>query len=215
MTAEDVWSFDGHRILIPSGTRLVGEYKSGIAQGQTRVFVVWTRLLRSDGVSVQLGSNGTDDLGRAGNAGFVDNHYFERFGSAVLLSVVGGFSQFLAGFGQNSNSNSSGGTTITTTDPATGLVTTTQTGGNQNSQALQARQIATQNISQTLTNIAQEALKNSVNISPTIHLDQGTRIIVFVRRDLDFSALYPDPVREALQEIKRERARAKPDNFPR
>ncbi len=215
VTTEDVWSFGGHRILIPSGTRLVGEYKSGIAQGQTRVFVVWTRLLRSDGVSVQLGSSGTDDLGRAGNAGFVDNHYFERFGSAVLLSVVGGVSQFLAGFGQNSNSNSSGGTTITTTDPATGLVTTTQTGGNQNSQALQARQIATQNISQTLTNIAQEALKNSVNIPPTIHLDQGTRIIVFVRRDLDFSALYPDPVREALQEIKRERARSKPDNFPR
>lgn len=213
VTAENVWSFDGRRILIPAGSRLIGEYKSGISQGQTRVFVVWTRLLRSDGVSVQLGSNGTDDLGRAGNAGFVDNHYLERFGSAIMLSVVGGVSQFLSGYGQYDNNNN--GTTITTTDPVTGLVTTTQTGTNQNSQSLQARQIAAQNVSQTLTNIAQEALKNSINIPPTIYLDQGTRIIVFVRRDLDFSSLYPDPVKEALRELKRERAGAKPDSLPR
>lgn len=213
VVTENVWSFDGRRVLIPAGSRLVGEYKSGLTRGQTRVFVVWTRLLRSDGVSVQLGSNGTDDLGRAGSAGTVDNHYVERFGAAILLSLVGGAAQFLSGFGQNSDS-SGNGTVITTTDPGTGVVTQTQTGVNQNQLALQARQIAAQNVSQTLTNIAQEALKNSINIPPTIHLDQGTRIIVFVRRDLDFSALYPDPVKEALQELRRERTAKKPHGFP-
>lgn len=212
VVSENVWSFDGRRVLIPAGSRLVGEYKSGIAQGQTRVFVVWTRMLRSDGVSVQLGSNGTDDLGRAGNAGFVDNHYLERFGSAVMLSLVGGVSQFLSAYGQNTN-NTGNGTIITTTDPLTGAVTQTQTGVNQNQLTLQARQIAAQNVSQTLTNIAQEALRNSINIPPTIYLDQGTRIIVFVRRDLDFSTLYPDPVKEALRELKRERAGTKPDGL--
>lgn len=212
VVTENVWSFDGRRVLIPAGSRLVGEYKSGIAQGQTRVFVVWTRMLRSDGVSVQLGSNGTDDLGRAGNAGFVDNHYVERFGSAVMLSLVGGVSQFLSAYGQNYNTNGNG-TIITTTDPVTGIITQTQTGVNQNQLSLQARQIAAQNVSQTLTNIAQEALRNSINIPPTIYLDQGTRIIVFVRRDLDFSALYPDPVKEALRELKRERAGTKPDRL--
>lgn len=212
VVSENVWSFDGRRVLIPAGSRLVGEYKSGIAQGQTRVFVVWTRMLRSDGVSVQLGSNGTDDLGRAGNAGFVDNHYVERFGSAVMLSLVGGVSQFLSAYGQNTNGYGNG-TVITTTDPVTGMVTQTQTGVNQNQLSLQARQIAAQNVSQTLTNIAQEALRNSINIPPTIYLDQGTRIIVFVRRDLDFSALYPDPVKQALRELKRERARTKPDGL--
>lgn len=211
---ENVWSFDGRRVLIPAGSRLVGEYKSGIAQGQTRVFVVWTRMLRSDGVSVQLGSNGTDDLGRAGNAGFVDNHYVQRFGSAIMLSIVGGAAQFLSAYGQNTNNNTGNGTIITTTDPVTGAVTQTQTGGvNQNQLTLQARQIAAQNVSQTLTNIAQEALRNSINIPPTINLDQGTRIIVFVRRDLDFSALYPDPVKEALRELKRERSGAKSDGL--
>ena len=47
---------------------------------------------------------------------------------------------------------------------------------------------------------------NSINIPPTIHVDQGTRIMVFVRRDVDFSSLYPDPVRQALREIRHERA---------
>lgn len=84
VVTENVWSFDGRRILIPAGSRLVGEYRSGLTHGQTRVFVVWTRLLRSDGVSILLGSNGTDDLGRAGSAGTVDNHYIERFGAAIL-----------------------------------------------------------------------------------------------------------------------------------
>ena len=216
VVTENVWSFDGRRVLIPSGSRLVGEYKSGIAQGQTRVFIVWTRLLRSDGVSVQLGSNGADELGRAGNAGFVDNHYVERFGAAILLSVVGGAAQFLSAYGQNSANNN--GALTTTTDPVTGIVTQT---GAPNQLTLQAREIAAQNVSQTLSNIAQDALRNSIAIPPTIYLDQGSRIIVFVRRDLDFSSLYPDPVKEALQEIKheseeikRERAHAKPDGLP-
>jgi type IV secretion system protein VirB10 len=209
---ENVWSFDGRRVLIPAGSRLIGEYKSGIAQGQTRVFIVWTRLLRSDGVSVQLGSNGADDLGRAGNAGFVDNHYVQRFGAAIMLSMVGGASQFLSAYGQNNN-GSGNGTIVTTTNPVTGVVTQTETGVNQNQLTLQAREIAAQNVSQTLTNIAQEALRNSINIPPTIYLDQGTRIIVFVRRDLDFSSLYPDPVKEALTELKRERAAAKSDRL--
>ena len=211
VVSQDVWSFDGRRVLIPAGSRLIGEYRSGIAEGQTRVFVVWTRLLRSDGVSVVLGSNGADELGRAGNAGFVDNHYLKRFGSAIMLSIVGGAAQFLSAYGTyNDDPN---GTVMTTTDPVTGAVTQTQTGVNHNQLSLQARGIAAQNISQTLTNIAEEALRNSINIPPTIYLDQGTRIIVFVRRDLDFSAFYPDPVTEALKELKREHRGAKSDGL--
>ncbi|MFW8584645.1 TrbI/VirB10 family protein [Rhizobium beringeri] len=88
----DVCSFDGRRILLPKGTMLTGEYKSGMARGQTRVLIVWTRALRSDGTSVALGSYGTDDLGRSGLTGFVDKHYLERFGAAAVLSMVGGVS---------------------------------------------------------------------------------------------------------------------------
>ena len=203
VVTEDVWSHDGRRILIPAGARLVGDYRSGIARGQTRVFIVWTRMLRADGVSVQLGSTGADDLGRAGQAGFVDTKWVERFGSAIVLSLVGAASQFIAGLGVRDTSGT--GSTTTVTDPVTGLVTTTQAGGSQLTQADRARQIAAQTTSQTLTQIAQEALRDSISIPPTIHLDQGSRVIVFVRRDLDFSAFYPDPLREALREIQAER----------
>ena len=210
-TTEDVWSFDGRRVIVPSGTRLIGEYKSGLATGQTRVFIVWTRILRSDGVSVQLGSPGTDDLGRTGLTGEVDKHYVERFGSAILLSVVGGGAQYLAGLGNQSGfANQS--TSTSTTDPVTGLTTTTVTGPDQ--QSLYARQIAAQNTSQTLTSIANEALKNSINIPPTIHVDQGAAIAIFVRRDLDFSSLYPDPVREMIRELQRGRGRSTAERDP-
>ncbi|MDE2116238.1 MAG: type IV secretion system protein VirB10, partial [Hyphomicrobiales bacterium] len=204
ITSDDVWSFDGRRVLIPSGTHLIGQYKSGIAQGQTRVFIVWTRLLRPDGVSVQLGSPGTDAMGRAGNGGMVDNHYLERFGSSILLSVIGGASQLIAGLGQN-NQQPAQSSSTSVTNPITGITTTTTTQPSQSSQInQQARQIASQTIAKELTQISQEALKNAINIPPTITLDQGTQIIVFVRRDLDFSSLYPDPVQEALQKLRRD-----------
>lgn len=190
VTTEDVWSFDGRRVLIPSGTRLIGEYRSGLARGQIRVFIVWTRMLRSDGVSVSLGSIGTDDLGRAGLSGEVDNHYFERFGSAILLSLVGGASQYIAGLGQQPTQGFGG---VQFVDPVTGRVTIL--GPNQDYYQQNARQIAAATVSQTLTQLAQEALRDSINIPPTIHVDQGARIMIFVRRDLDFSGLYPDPVR--------------------
>ena len=201
VTSEDVWSFDGRRVLIPQGTRLIGEYKSGLATGQTRVFIVWTRVLRSDGVSVMLGSPGTDDIGRTGLTGEVDEHYVQRFGSAILLSIVGGGSQYVAGMGQGANSY---GGVVSSYDPATGVTTTTQA----NPQTSQGQQIASQTVSQNMNTIAGEALQNSLHIAPTINVDQGTRIMIFVRRDLDFSSLYPDPVREMVKALKRERAQA-------
>lgn len=88
VVSRDVMGFDGRRVLIPSGSRLIGQYRSGLAAGQSRAFIVWTRLTRPDGVTVSLGSPATDPLGRAGLSGKVDSHFLKRFGSAILLSVV-------------------------------------------------------------------------------------------------------------------------------
>lgn len=88
VVSRDVLGFDGRRVLIPSGSRLIGQYRSGLAAGQSRAFIVWTRLTRPDGVTVALGSPVTDPLGRAGLGGKVDNHFLKRFGTAMLLSVV-------------------------------------------------------------------------------------------------------------------------------
>ncbi|MBZ3695493.1 MULTISPECIES: type IV secretion system protein VirB10 [Phyllobacterium] len=179
--SSDIYSFDGRRVLLPKGTMLTGEYRSGLSRGQTRILIVWTRALRADGTSVSLGSYGTDDLGRSGVAGFVDKHYLERFGASAVLSLVGGVSSFIAGLNSNGSSNAGPGSN-----------------GSNNNGATQAQQT----ISQTMSDMANQALKDSINIPPTIHVDQGTQIMVFVRRDLDFSSLYPDPVKEALYELR-------------
>jgi type IV secretion system protein VirB10 len=182
ITTEDVYSFDGRRILLPKATMLTGEYRAILTRGQTRVFMVWTRALRSDGVSLSLGSYGTDALGRSGVTGEVDEHYAERFGAAIVLSIVGGASSFLTGLGQATQS-------------------TTTTSGVQTA-AQQAQSQSAQTVSQTFADMANSTLKEQMTIPPTINIDQGTPIIVFVRRDLDFSSLYDDPVKEALRQLK-------------
>jgi type IV secretion system protein VirB10 len=90
VVSRDVLSFDGRAVLIPRGSRLIGQYKSAVAQGASRAFVIWTRVIRPDGVSIQIGSPGTDELGRAGLDGQVDRHFFQRFGGSILLSVLNG-----------------------------------------------------------------------------------------------------------------------------
>lgn len=90
VVSQDVRSFDGRRILVPRSSRLIGQYQSGLQGGQKRAYVIWTRLIRPDGVSVPLASPGTDFSGQTGLPGKVNSHFFKRFGSAMLLSVVGG-----------------------------------------------------------------------------------------------------------------------------
>lgn len=89
IVSRDVRGFDGTRVLIPRGSRVIGQYSSGVSAGQKRIFIVWTRVITPEGVSIQLTSPGTDALGRGGLEGEVDRHFFERIGGALLLSVVG------------------------------------------------------------------------------------------------------------------------------
>ena len=88
LNSADVYSHDGSQLLIPKGSRLVGRYQSSVRRGQVRVFIIWTRILRADGLSVLINSPGTDPLGRAGLEGDVDTHFFQIFGAAILLSVL-------------------------------------------------------------------------------------------------------------------------------
>jgi type IV secretion system protein VirB10 len=88
VVSRDVYSFDGRNVLIPRGSRLIGQYRSATALGQSRAFVIWSRVVRPDGVSVQIGSPGTDELGRGGLTGEVQRHFLRRFGGSILLSVL-------------------------------------------------------------------------------------------------------------------------------
>lgn len=183
ITSQDVSSFDGRRVLIPTGTRLIGEYQSEVTRGQKRFFVIWTRLIRDDGVSVRLNSIGTDSLGHSGLTGHVDNKWRERFGSAIMLSVVGAGASFLTGYGRD------------------------EAFGDNNSEAQRGEELARETIAETFSDMANQVLSENLRIPPTISVSQGERIFVYVRQDLDFSAMYDDPVTEAMKEIQRERRR--------
>ncbi|MDE1467587.1 TrbI/VirB10 family protein [Aurantiacibacter sp. D1-12] len=97
VVSQDVRSHDGARVLIPRSSRLVGQYQSGLQAGQRRAYVIWERVIRPDGVSVQLRSPATAFDGTAGLEGDVDSHFFSRFGSAMLLSVIGGLTTIASG----------------------------------------------------------------------------------------------------------------------
>ena len=97
VVSQDVRSFDGTRVLVPRSSRLIGQYQSGLQAGQRRAYVIWTRLIRPDGVSVALASPATGFDGTAGLEGKVDSHFFQRFGSAMLLSVIGGLTAVASG----------------------------------------------------------------------------------------------------------------------
>lgn len=149
-----VYGFQGQKIILPRGSRLIGEYDSSLVRGQSRIFVVWNRILRPDGVSISISSPGTDKLGRAGLGGDVDTRFFERFGASLLLSIIDG--GIAAGVSAASNEHS------------TNVAVSTGNG---------------------FSNAADIALKNSIDIKPRITINQGTKIKVFLKQDLDFSSL--------------------------
>ncbi len=111
-----------------------------------------TEVLTPAGVVVPLASPGTDDLGRSGLAGEVNRHFWQRFGAAILISVINGVVQ--AGI----QSSSSNGAVIVNPSATTDVLT--------------------------------EVLKGTVNIPPTVTVQNGARIQVLVARDLDFRSVY-------------------------
>lgn len=157
ITARDIYSLSGNTPLIPSGSTLVGQFNSGIVQGQSRLLVVWNRVQMPDGVIVTLNSPGTDAIGRAGmGADTINRHFMERFGSGALLSILGG-------------------------------VAATSGVGNQDQYNSKAQY--RMGIASSLQQAASQSLEEDMVIKPTLSINQGARINVFVAHDLDFHAV--------------------------
>ncbi|WP_294077575.1 type IV secretion system protein VirB10 [Thiolapillus sp.] len=104
--SRDVYSADGKLLLLERGSKLVGEYQSSLQRGQARLFVIWTRVETPNGVIVSLDSPGTDALGRSGLSGYINRHFWERFGAAMLLSLVDDFSAYALANTGNTNGDS-------------------------------------------------------------------------------------------------------------
>lgn len=89
LVSEDVHSYDGSRILIPRGSRVIGAYNDNTDLGQRRAMIVWNRIILPDNQTVEIGAYGGDAIGRSGMGGVVNTHFGARFGSAALISLIG------------------------------------------------------------------------------------------------------------------------------
>jgi len=100
----DILSASGKVVLLEKGTKIVGEYRGGLRQGDKRIFVLWTRAETPKGVIINLDSPASDPLGRSGFDGVIDTQFWTRFGGALLLSLVDtGFESLSSLAGQESS----------------------------------------------------------------------------------------------------------------
>jgi type IV secretory pathway VirB10-like protein len=94
----------GRFLLVPQGTRLIGVYDSQVSFGQSRVLLVWTRLIMPNGRSIVLERQpGADTAGYAGLEDQVDNHWGELFKAALLSTLLGVGSELGAGSDTGNN----------------------------------------------------------------------------------------------------------------
>jgi type IV secretion system protein VirB10 len=155
------YSYTGENLLVPTGSRLIGQYASSITQGQSRILIVWNRLLLPSGVTININSPSTDSIGQAGSkADDVNRHFWERFGQATLLSILGAGTANIGVDGDDQMNSSSEYRTA---------------------------------VADSLQASAEQTLKGSIGIKPTLKTYQGKRINVFVANDLNFY-----PVRDQL-----------------
>ncbi|MFP1778769.1 VirB10/TraB/TrbI family type IV secretion system protein [Lonsdalea quercina] len=160
LIGEDVYSANHYVKLLPAGTVARGFYRTGTLQhGRSRMFVIWTELRTPEPGSLQIpliDTEATGPLGEAGISGWIDTHFWERFGNALMLSTV----QDVAA----AASDSAPGKDRNTDD--------------------------TENTRAAASEMAKTALENSINIPPTMYLNQGDVIGIMTGTDIDFSSIY-------------------------
>jgi type IV secretion system protein VirB10 len=154
--AENVYdTATGRYILIPQGSKLIGSYDNAVTTGQSRVLVAWTRIIYPDASSIDLGKMpGADQSGFAGFKDKVDNHFWQMFGSALLMSV------FSAG------------------------VQISQGGGDGGDDGLSAQQTIAAGLGQQLGQLGQELARRNARIQPTLEIRPGYRFTVMVTKDM-------------------------------
>jgi type IV secretion system protein VirB10 len=102
---QPVRSMTGTVTLLDKGTQVLGEIRSGLVQGQDRLFILWTRAVTPQNVAITLASPAADALGRAGISGAINNHFLERFGAAIMLTIIGGSVQAASNAAQSGGGN--------------------------------------------------------------------------------------------------------------
>jgi type IV secretion system protein TrbI len=169
--SQDVYdSGTGNYLLIPQGSRLVGEYANAIQYGQSRIFVAWQRIIYPDNSALDLGAMpGADGQGESGFHDEVDNHFIRLFGSALLMSAITAGITYSQDQGQGNNNNFNG------------------------NQPPRAGDILSQALGQQLGAATSALLEKNLSIPPTLKIRQGYAFNVVVVKDLTFERPYVVP----------------------
>jgi type IV secretion system protein VirB10 len=176
--SRDVYAEQGKNILIPKGSRVIGAYNTALILGQNRVFIIWNRIIRPDGIDVMINSPGVDNLGRAGINGFIDTRFGEMLSAATLSSVLG---LGLAVVSQQIDGSDDQQQQVTQGSGGGGAFTTTQ--------ASTPQQAASQG-AQRIGEIGGKVASQLLDVRPRITIDQGTPVSIFVQNDL----IFPDDI---------------------
>jgi len=156
----------GEFLLVPQGSRLVGEYSNAIQYGQARIFVAWQRIIYPDGSALDIGAMpGVDESGEAGFRDQVNNHFIRIFGSALLMSAITAGITYSQDQGQNNNY----------------------------SQVPRAGDILSQAVGQQLGQATAALLERNLSIAPNLKIRPGLRFSILVTRDLTFDHPYVAP----------------------
>ena len=162
VVTEPVYSFTGRRLLLPKGSKVLGRYDSGPV-GE-REAVIWDRVVTPNGVDVNMASPGVDNLGGSGHPGYLNSHWGSRIGSALLISMLSdAFKYEGEKHGPTSTNISDGG--VVTQSPYQS------------------------NTAQTLQDLSNQAVQASANRKPTLTINQGTVVNIYVAKDVDFSGV--------------------------
>jgi len=151
----------GRYLLVPQGSRLVGEYSNGVNYGQERLLIAWQRIIFPDGKALDIGAmTGADAAGYSGFKDQVDNHYLRIFGSAILMSGV------------------------------TAAVNLSQDTGADGDDSQRAGDALSEALGQNLGQVTIEMIRKNMSISPTLNIRPGYRFNVIVTKDMTFSKPY-------------------------
>ena len=177
IVSRDVYGESGSEVLITKGSRLFGSYSSKITRGQARIDISWNRLIRTDGVDLSISFNASDQFGRAGIAGEVDNRYGNAIVNSLLTSTfvaVGAatMQKFLA---PNQDANNQ----VQTIGPIQGTLTTSTTASNQ----------AIYDTSKAVVDTARKIVTDTLDTQPVIRVPQGTKVTVIVNADMKLPPL--------------------------
>lgn len=167
---EDVYSDDGKALLIEKGSRSFGSFGGTLKVGDKRIAGMWSRIKTTRGVVIDVESPGADGVGTTGMGGYVDNHWVDRIGAAVLLSFIEDGLAYAVAERQNQQSQANS--------------------SNSNSGYSSTNVYMPNNAVGSTRRLSEKILDSTINIPPTLYKNRGDRIAIFVNRDLWFDSTY-------------------------